>query len=92
MIVDTLNLELINCLENIVSRSVKINKFNINVLLRSVLTVKDKAIAKQIIENLVCFMQSSGNITQHKEDTIRLAQCDAILCIAAILILLQILL
>ena len=92
MIVDTLDSELIKCLENIVSRIVKTNKFNIDVLLRSVLTVKNKAIAKQIIENLVCFMQSIGNIKQHQKNTIRLAHCDAILCIAAILIFLQILL
>ena len=47
---------------------------------------------KQLIKSLVCFIKSTGNITQHKEDTINLARCDAILCIAIIQILLQIVL
>ena len=92
LVVDTLDLELINRLENIVFGSVEINKFNIDVLLRSILTVENEAITKQLIESLVCFIQSTGNITQHKEDTINLTRCDAILCIAIIQILLQIVL
>ena len=56
LLLDTFNLELIDNLENIVFGSVEINKFNIQVFLRPILTIEDEAIANQLIDSLVCFV------------------------------------
>ena len=65
LIIYALNFKLINRFENIVFGSVEINKFNIEVFLRSILTVKNKAIAEQLKYSFVCFINRAGNITQH---------------------------
>ena len=59
------NFKLINHFENIVFGSVEINKFNIEVFLRSILTIKNKSIAEQLKYSFVCFINRTGNITQH---------------------------
>ena len=90
MVVYALNFKLINRFENIVFGSVEINKFNIEVFLRSILTVKNKAIAEQLKYSLVCFINRTGNITQHYNDTIYLTRCDTVFRIAIIEVLLQV--
>ena len=64
LIIYTFNFKLINRLENIVFGSVEINKFNIEVFLSSILTVKNKAIT-ELKYSLVCFVIVPEMLVQH---------------------------
>lgn len=90
LLLDAFNLKLIDDLENIVFGSVEINKFNIQVFLRPILTVEDEAVADQLIDSLVCFVNRSRNCAQREHNAFDLVGRDPILGIAIIEVLLQI--
>ena len=57
----TLNLKLVDDFENIVFRMVVIHQLDVQILLGTVFPVKYKAVAEQLAECLVSFVDSTGN-------------------------------
>ena len=90
LIINADDFKLIYRFENVVFGVLKVNQFNENILLGSVLTVKYKTVTEHFIDGLVRFIESAGSITKHKDNAIYFTRSDPIFGITGIEILLQI--
>ena len=90
MIIDAINLELIYNLEDVVIHILKVNQFDEDILLAPVFTVEDEAVRNQLVHRLVGLINRTGDIAQGQHNAINLARRNAVLGIAVVKILLQI--
>ena len=90
MIIHADDFKLIYRFENVVFGVLKVNQFDENILLGSVLTVEYKTVTEHFIDGLVCFIESARSITKHKDNAIYFTRSDPVFGITGIEILLQI--
>ena len=90
LIIDAINLKLIYNLKDVVVNILKVNQLDKDVLLAPVLTVEDEAIRNQLIYRFVSLINRAGDIAQGQHNAINLARRNAVLGVAVVEILLQI--
>lgn len=64
LIVDAVDLKLIYDLKNVVVEIFKVNKLNENILLGSILTIKNEPIRNELVHRLISLVNRAGNIAQ----------------------------
>ena len=90
LIIDAINLELIYNLEDVVIHIFKVNQLNEDIFLTPVLTVENEAVRNQLVNSLVSLINRTGDIAQGQHNAINLARRNAVLGVAVVEILLQI--